>query len=105
MTVADVADVVERVFEAARNRPTPGCSKPPPGVLYFIVKYVVDRVRGTRGELVTIPVAPVHRLYPREYLRARCIAAWLGAEDCVMMHGEGKVVLRLSCVKERLGLV
>jgi len=103
--MAASVDVVERVFEAARNRPTPGCSKPPLGVLYFIVKYVVDRVIHTRGELVSIPVAPMHRKHPREHISAKCVVAWLGLEDCVYERKSGRVVLSLPCVKERLGLV
>jgi len=102
--VADVADVVERLVQQARSHVT-GCPKPGPEILRAVIEYAVNRIVHTRGELVTLTVAPIHRLYPREYLRAQCIAAWLGVSDCIVIRGEGKVVLRLSCVKERLGLV
>jgi len=100
---AVVADVVERVYRQARN--APWCPKPSPVLLRAVVEYVVDRVMHTRGELVSIPVAPVHRKHPRERICARCVAAWLGLEDCVHEYKDGRAVLRLPCVKERLGLV
>jgi len=97
-----VADVVERVYRQARS--APGCSKPQEAVLRAVVEYAVDRIVHTRGELVSLPVAPIRRLFPRVHLRARCIAAWLGLDECIVMLGPGRVILSLPCVREKLGL-
>jgi len=70
--------------------------------LHIVVAYVVDRVLGARGELVTVSVAPLRRQFPRMHIRAPCIAAWLGLQDCVFAHRQGKVILYLSCVREKL---
>jgi len=100
------ADVVEKVYKEIRQRGAraPYCPPPDSEILRAVVAFVVDRVARTKGELVSIPVAPVHRLHPRARISAKCVVAWLGLEDCVVMQKGGKAILRLSCVKEKLGI-
>jgi len=100
-----MSSVVERILEVARQRSrVSGCPQPQETVLRAVVEYVVDRVRGTRGELMTLPVAPIRRLFPHKWIITPCIVAWLGLQDCVFSFGNGKVILRLSCVREKLGI-
>jgi len=100
------SDVVERIYRQVKQRGAraPYCPPPKADVLHIVVAYVVDRVLGARGELATVSVAPLRRQFPRMHIRAPCIAAWLGLEDCVFSFGTGKVIFRLACVKEKLGL-
>jgi len=103
----NAADVVERALEVARQRGARAqyCSSPNAELLYAAVKYVVDRAMNTKGELMTVPAAPIRRLFPHEYIRANCIVAWLGLEDCVFTRRQGKVILYLGCVREKLGII
>jgi len=98
------ADVVERIYRQARS--ALGCPKPPPGELRALSTYVVDKVMHTRGEYVTLSTRLLRRYVSAKLrLAVKCVIAWLGLEDCVALRmRDSKVVLSLSCVKEKLGI-
>jgi len=96
------ADVVERVFETSRR--ALGCPKPSLVETRAMVEYVINRVRGTRGELVTLSMRLIKRYLTKQHLALRCIILWLGVEDCVFSLGDGKAILYAKCAREKLGL-
>jgi len=97
------ADVVERVYRQVRS--TLGCPKPTLGELRALVTYVVNRVRNTRGEYVTLSMRLIKRYLTKRHFALRCVVTWLGVKDCVYERKGGKVILSLSCVRQKLGLV
>jgi len=99
-----VTDVIQQVYKLAR--PSLGCPLPPRPDLYLIVAYVVDVVRSTRGELVTLNTKHI-RLHSRYRLPSiNCLAAWFNAEDCVFSYNkrDHKVIFSRACLLQKLGL-
>jgi len=97
------SDVVERVYRQARS--ALGCPKPPLGELRAVVAYIVDRIVHTKGGLVTLSMRLIKPYLTKRHYALRCVVTWLGVEDCVYERKGGKVILSLSCVRQKLGLV
>jgi len=96
------ADVVERVYRQARS--ALGCPKPQEAVLRSVVEHVVRIAMRTKGEYMTVTIRPLRRLYSHIRFTAPCVVAWLGLQDCVFEYKGGRAVLRLPCVREKLGI-
>jgi len=96
----NATDVVEWVCRQART--SLWCPPPPRAVLRRIARYVADKAAQARGALMTVALRQLQ--LPRRVHATRCVAVWLGLEDCVYILMRGKIILRRDCVRQKLGL-
>jgi len=96
------ADVVRRICGSAR--PSLRCPLPPRPLLNRAVRFVAAKAMHAKGALMTVSLRQLRPQLPRRVHATRCLATWLGLEDCVYLLLRGKLVLYRSCVQQKLGL-
>jgi len=83
---------------------TVGCPPPPRPLLNRAVRFVAAKAMHAKGVLMTVALRQLRPQLPRRVHATRCLAVWLGLEDCVCMQMRGKLVFYRDCVRQKLGL-